>query len=66
MKKNTQSADFFCKDQIDVITKFAVKTNVVIKTVHCIYAGYNIPDEKTIWFFFPNNICCDPSFEQSC
>ena len=33
--KNRRSADF-CPDQIDVITKFAVITNVVIKRVHCI------------------------------
>ena len=32
--KNTRSADFFA-DQIDVITDFAVITNVVIKGVHC-------------------------------
>ena len=35
MKKNTRSADFYA-DRIDVITNFAVKTNVVIKRVHCI------------------------------
>ena len=34
-KKKTQSADF-CADQTDVITNFAVITNVVIKRVHCI------------------------------
>ena len=34
MKKNTRSADF-CADRIDVITDFAVITNVVIKRVHC-------------------------------
>ena len=34
MKKNTRSADF-CADRIDVITNFAVITNVVIKRVHC-------------------------------
>ena len=33
--KNTRSADF-CADRIDVITNFAVITNVVIKRVHCI------------------------------
>ena len=33
--KNTRSADF-CADQIDVITNFAVITNVVIKRIHCI------------------------------
>ena len=32
--KNTRSADF-CADRIDVITNFAVITNVVIKRVHC-------------------------------
>ena len=32
--KNTLSADF-CADRIDVITNFAVVTNVVIKRVHC-------------------------------
>ena len=32
--KNTRAADF-CADQIDVITNFAVKTNVVIKRAHC-------------------------------
>ena len=32
--KNTRSADF-CADQIDVITNFAVITNVDIKRVHC-------------------------------
>ena len=32
--KNTQSADF-CADRIDVITNFAVTTNVVIKRGHC-------------------------------
>ena len=36
MKKNTRSPDF-CEDRIDVITNFAVITNVVIKRVHCIY-----------------------------
>ena len=36
MKKNARSADF-CADQIDVITNFAVITNVVIKRVHCIF-----------------------------
>ena len=34
--KNPQSADF-CADHIDVITNFAVITNVVIKRVHCIF-----------------------------
>ena len=34
MKKNTRSADF-CADRIDVITNFAVITNVVIKRVRC-------------------------------
>ena len=33
--KNTRSVDF-CAGQIDFITNFAVITNVVIKTVHCI------------------------------
>ena len=33
--KNTRSADFSA-DRIDVITIFAVITNVVIKRVHCI------------------------------
>ena len=33
--KNTRSADF-CADQIDVVTSFAVITNVAIKRVHCI------------------------------
>ena len=33
-EKNMRSADF-CADQIDVITNFAVITNVVIKRVHC-------------------------------
>ena len=37
-KKNTRSADF-CADQIEVITNFAVITNVVIKRVHCIYSS---------------------------
>ena len=32
--KNTQSADL-CADRIDIITNFAVVTNVVIKRVHC-------------------------------
>ena len=27
----------FCADRIDVITNFAVITNVVIKRVHCIF-----------------------------
>ena len=35
INKNTRSADF-CADQIDVITNFAVITNVVITRVHCI------------------------------
>ena len=39
MKKNTRSADF-CADQIDIITNFAVITNVVIKRVHCMNIGY--------------------------
>ena len=34
MKKNTRSADF-CADRIDIISNFAVITNVVIKRVHC-------------------------------
>ena len=34
MTNNTRSADF-CADQIDVITNFAVITNVIIKRVHC-------------------------------
>ena len=34
MKKNTRSADFRA-DQIDVITNFAVITNVVKKRIHC-------------------------------
>ena len=33
--KNTRATDF-CADQIDVIKNFAVITNVVIKSVHCI------------------------------
>ena len=33
--KNTRSTDFFA-DLIDVITNFAVITNVVIKRVHCV------------------------------
>ena len=33
--KNTRSADFNA-DQTDVITNFAVITNVVVKRVHCI------------------------------
>ena len=32
---NTRSANF-CADQIDIITNFAVITNVHIKRVHCI------------------------------
>ena len=32
--KSTRSADF-CADQIDVITNFAVITNVVIKWMYC-------------------------------
>ena len=32
--KSTRSADF-CAEQIDVITNFAVITNVVINSVHC-------------------------------
>ena len=35
IKKNTRSAEL-CADQIDVMTNFAVITNVVIKRVHCI------------------------------
>ena len=38
--KKTRSADF-CADRIDVITKFAVITNVVIKRVHCTYQHVN-------------------------
>ena len=34
--KNTRSADF-CENRIDVITNFAVITNVLIKRVHCYY-----------------------------
>ena len=34
--KNTGTADDFCAEQIDVITKFAAIMNVVIKRVHCI------------------------------
>ena len=44
-KKNTRSADF-CADRIEVITNFAVITNVVIKRVHCtivfVYSKYNL------------------------
>ena len=36
-KKKTRSADF-CADQIDIITTFAIVTNVVIKKVHRIYS----------------------------
>ena len=32
--KNTRSADF-CADRTDVITNFAVITNVVLKRFHC-------------------------------
>ena len=32
--KNTRSADF-CAAKVDVITNFAVITNVVIMRVHC-------------------------------
>ena len=34
--KNTRFADF-CVDRLDVITKFAVITDVVIKRGHCNY-----------------------------
>ena len=37
--KKRRSADF-CADQIDVITDFAVITNVVIKRVNCIILIY--------------------------
>ena len=39
--KNTRSANF-CAYRIDVITKIAVITNVVIKRVHCIYLHYRL------------------------
>ena len=37
MKKIHDLLNFFCADRIDVITNFAVITNVVIKRVHCIF-----------------------------
>ena len=43
--KNTQSADFFA-DRIDVITNFAVITNVVIKRVH--YMGISTAPSEII------------------
>ena len=40
-RKYTRSADF-CADRIDVITNFAVITNVVIKRVHMKLHCYNV------------------------
>ena len=45
--KNTRSADF-CVDQIDVITNFAVITNVVIKRVHCICISFSVGGHGTL------------------
>ena len=42
--KSRRSADF-CADQIDVITNFAVITNVVIKRVHCSMFNYAVGTE---------------------
>ena len=33
--KKIHDPQFFCADQIDVITNSAVITNVIIKSVHC-------------------------------
>ena len=42
----------FCADQIDVITNFAVITNVVLKRVHCI----GLPLRKRAWEKIKNKI----------
>ena len=47
MKKYTIC--YFCADQIDVITHFAVKTNVVIKRVHCMTVFVLNLGEKYRW-----------------
>ena len=39
--KKTRSADVWA-DRIDVITNFAVITNVVIKRVHCTYVSPHV------------------------
>ena len=44
--KNTRST-YICADQIDVMTNFAVITNVVIKRVHCtILSSYYSKQER--------------------
>ena len=48
MTKHTGSADF-CADQIDVITNFAVITNVVIKRAHCTLSNHKNTFELQ-WF----------------
>ena len=44
--KNTRYADV-CADQIDVITNFAVITNVVIKRFHCINCTFCVFSGQT-------------------
>ena len=46
--KITRSADFYAEG-IDVITDFAVITNVIIKTVHCIVLFKDTLPISTIW-----------------
>ena len=47
-RKYTRSADF-CAARIDVITNYAVITNVVIKRVQCSYLKSNIDNEIVIF-----------------
>ena len=46
--KKTRSADF-CADKVDVITNFAVITNVVIKRVHYMRPERNLNYFKSVW-----------------
>ena len=50
-EKHIRSADF-CADQIDVIKKFAVVTNVVIKRVHC----NTFQPLICVWFILPQSV----------
>ena len=64
--KHTQSADF-CADQTDIITNFAVITNVVIKRVHCINGGTflkvcHCSQKLILYIFYQFNIVEAPDF----
>ena len=53
--KNTRSADF-CANRIDVITNFAVITNVVIKRVHHINKKMVLIFDR-VYTKFSNSVC---------